>query len=233
MPTHELEDVLRQLLDHRSSTSLSTSSSSFARSGNLASSPCVFLSHKSLPWIIDSSASDHMSGSSDIFSAYKPFSDQDKVKIADGTVSSIFGKGLVHVTPTIPLFSVLHVPNFSVNLLSLSCLTQDLNCSVTFFPVHCLFQDLVTRRTISSGSAKNGLYVLDQPDKLAYSSTTSPTILDDLWLWHWHLGHPSFYLLKIYFHLVSQIIMCLSFFVSLVNLENNTELLLLLVLIKV
>ncbi|XP_028106008.1 uncharacterized protein LOC114305088 [Camellia sinensis] len=115
----ELEDALRQLLDRRSSTALSTASSSFARSG------------------------------------------QDKVRIADGTVSSISGKGLVQVTPTMHLSSVLHVPKFSVNLLSLSRLTQDLNCCVTFFPDHCLFQDLVTGRTIGSGSAENGLYFLD------------------------------------------------------------------------
>ncbi|KAF5942914.1 hypothetical protein HYC85_020556 [Camellia sinensis] len=131
----ELEDALRQLLDRRSSTALSTASSSFARSGNLASSPCAFLCHPSLPWIIDSGASDHMSGSSDLFSVYKPSSGQDKVRIADGTVSSISGTGLVH--------------------------------------------DLITGRTIGSGSAENGLYFLDQPDKLAYSTTTSSTTSAD------------------------------------------------------
>ncbi|KAL7163773.1 hypothetical protein ACSBR2_039821 [Camellia fascicularis] len=49
-------------------------------------------------------------------------------------------------------------------------------------------QDLVTRRTIGSGSAENGLYFLDQPDQLAHSSTTSPTTQDDLWQWHRRLG---------------------------------------------
>ncbi|XP_028061865.1 uncharacterized protein LOC114265298 [Camellia sinensis] len=109
MTTHELEDVLHHLLDHQSSTALSTSSLSFARSGNLVSSSCVFLSHTTLPWIINSSTSDHMSGSSDLFSSYKPSLGQDKVRIADGTISSISGKGLVHATPTLPLSSVLHV----------------------------------------------------------------------------------------------------------------------------
>ena len=111
------------MLDRRSSTALSKASSPFDHSGNLDSSPCVFLCHKSLPWIIDFGAFDHMSGSSDLFSVYKPSSGQDKVRIADGTVSSISRKGLVHVTPTIHLSSVLHVPNFSVNLLSLRRLT--------------------------------------------------------------------------------------------------------------
>jgi len=58
-----------------------------------------------------------------ISSVYKPSSGQDKVRIANGTVSSVSGKGLVQVTLTIHLSSVLHVLNFSVNLLSLSRLT--------------------------------------------------------------------------------------------------------------
>ncbi|XP_028122741.1 uncharacterized protein LOC114319876 [Camellia sinensis] len=97
MTTPELKDALCHLLDRQSSTALSTSSSLFARSVNLAFSPRVFLSHKSLPWIIDSGALDHMSGFSDLFSAYKPSLGQDKVRIADGTVSSISGKGPCHV----------------------------------------------------------------------------------------------------------------------------------------
>lgn len=74
--------------------------------------------------IIDSSVSDHMSRSSDLFSNYTPTSGQDKVRIADGTISSVFGKDLIHAIPSLPLSSILHVPNFSVNLLlSLSHLT--------------------------------------------------------------------------------------------------------------
>ncbi|XP_028075721.1 uncharacterized protein LOC114277963 [Camellia sinensis] len=61
-----------------------------------------------------------MSGSSDLFSAYTPSSRQDKVRIADGTISSVSGKCVIHATASIPLSFVLHVPDFSVNLLSLS-----------------------------------------------------------------------------------------------------------------
>ncbi|CAL5407601.1 unnamed protein product [Camellia sinensis] len=50
------------------------------------------------------------------------------------------------------------------------------------------FADIVTRKTIDSGSTENGLYFLDQPDKLAHSSTTGPTTTDDIWLWHRRLG---------------------------------------------
>ena len=80
-----------------------------------------------------------MSPSSNIFSDYKPYSGPDKVRIADGTFSSVSGKGLIHATPSLPLTSVLHVPRFSHTLLSLSRITRDLNCSVTFFSFSLCF----------------------------------------------------------------------------------------------
>ncbi|GMQ11728.1 hypothetical protein CsSME_00054234 [Camellia sinensis var. sinensis] len=55
--------------------------------------------------------------------------------------------------------------------------------------------DLITRRTIGSGRAEHGLYILDQANKVAHHSIQSPTTKDDLWLWHRRLGHPSFSLL--------------------------------------
>ncbi|XP_028094612.1 cysteine--tRNA ligase, chloroplastic/mitochondrial isoform X3 [Camellia sinensis] len=62
--------------------------------------------------------------------------------------------------------------------------------------VFYVYQDLITRRTIGSGSAENGLYFLDQPNKLAYHSIQFLTTKEDLWRWHWRLGHPSFHLLR-------------------------------------
>ena len=137
-----------------------------------------------------------MSGSSDLFSAYTPSSGQDKVRIADGTISLVSGKGLIHATASLLLPSVLHVTNFSVYFLSLSRITRDLNCSVTFFPDYCLFQDLITRKMIGSGRHENGLCILDQADKLAHSSIQFPSTKEDIWLWHHRLGYPSFLLLK-------------------------------------
>ncbi|GMP93315.1 hypothetical protein CsSME_00043203 [Camellia sinensis var. sinensis] len=134
MSTFEFEDTLRHLLDRRtSSTPTSASSSLFAHSDNLVSSTSVFLSHKTLPWIIDSGASDHTTRSFDLFSEYKPYLGKEKVRIDVGIISSISRKGLIHLSSSLPLSSVLHVPSFSDNLLSLSHLTRDLNCNVIFF----------------------------------------------------------------------------------------------------
>ena len=95
----------------------------------------AFISHSALSWIIDSSASDHMTGQSIFFSFYTPYMGPDKVKIANGTFfSSVFGKCLVHTTPSLSLSSILYVSNFVANLyLLVVSLVFELQCNIFFF----------------------------------------------------------------------------------------------------
>ena len=114
--------------------------------------------------------SDHMTGLSTSFSTYTPCSGRDKVRTADGSLSSISGKDVINVSP-LSLSSVLHVLNFLTNLLSISRITHDLNHSVTFYPSHCVFQDLHTKRTIGSGREENDLYFLAPSEIESQGST--------------------------------------------------------------
>lgn len=100
-----------------------------------------------------------MTGMSSLFSTYQVCSGRDKVRIADGSYSSITGKGDIHATPFMPLSSVFHVPNFSLNLLSISHITKSINYNVTFFSSHCVFQDLEMRMS-DRGFERDGLYLL-------------------------------------------------------------------------
>ena len=73
------------------------------------------------------------------------------VRIADGSTVHIRNKGDVSLSPHITLTSVLHVPNFAYNLLSVSRLTRDLDCVVPFSPHSCLLQDRVSRKIFGGG----------------------------------------------------------------------------------
>ena len=64
-------------------------------------------------------------------------------------------------TPSIPLTSVLSLPNLSFNLMYVSKLTRALKCYISFFPDFCLFQDLMTKQIIGRGRESGGLYILD------------------------------------------------------------------------
>ncbi|KAI5412874.1 hypothetical protein KIW84_057482 [Lathyrus oleraceus] len=118
----------------------------------------VSLSHT---WIVDSGASDHMTSESTLFSSYSPCAGNQKIKITDGSFSAIAGKGSVVLSPMLTLKNVLHVPNLSCNLISVSKLAQDINFQTNFFRSHCVFQDLNSGKMIGSAKESGGLYYLD------------------------------------------------------------------------
>ncbi|RVW39537.1 Retrovirus-related Pol polyprotein from transposon RE1 [Vitis vinifera] len=91
------------------SPQFSNPSCSLAQQGNyLIAALSSIKSNVHCPWIIDSGATDHMTGSSQIFSSYKPCAGNKKIKIADGSLSAIAGKGSVFISPSLTLHNVLH-----------------------------------------------------------------------------------------------------------------------------
>jgi hypothetical protein len=73
-----------------------------------------------LDWIIGLGASKHVTGSFNSFASYNPYTHLETIQTADRTSQPIRGLGLVGCTPHLTLPSVLHVPSFPVNLLSIS-----------------------------------------------------------------------------------------------------------------
>ena len=74
----------------------------------------------------------------------------------------------------------------------MSKLTHTLNCSISFFPDHCLIQDLSTKQIIGRGRESGGLYILET-EVSKYVACSEVVIPFDL---HCHMGHPSLPLLK-------------------------------------
>ncbi|XP_058185569.1 receptor-like protein kinase FERONIA [Rhododendron vialii] len=114
--------------------------STIAPTSTAAFSTSIPANASSFPWIIDSGATDHMTGRSSFFDSYSTYSGKDKVRVADGSLSGVIsGKGSIRCSPTLPLSLVLRVPNFPTNLLS----------------------ELGTRKVIGSGRSCDGLYYLE------------------------------------------------------------------------
>ena len=101
-------------------------------------------------WIIDSGASDHMTYDKSYFTILSP-PPVPYVTNANGEPFPVVGTGSVRITPTIELRNVLYVPALSHHLISVPQLNADAQCSVTFFPMYVIFQDLLTGRVIGRG----------------------------------------------------------------------------------
>jgi hypothetical protein len=113
-------------------------------------------------WIIDSGASKHMTPYPIMFKTYKPMPGRDKVQTVNDSLCSIARVEDVTCTSELKLSSILHVPNFINNLLSISQLVDDLNYVVSLSRTHVVLQELKTRKVISIGKRSEGLYRLKQ-----------------------------------------------------------------------
>ena len=73
------------------------------------------------------------------------------VKIDNDTQSYVLDNEVVQATPFLTLTDVLYIPWFFISLMSINQFTKHNNCKITFFPSHCVFQDLSTGKMIGSG----------------------------------------------------------------------------------
>ena len=103
-----------------------------------------------------------MTSTSGLLSELEHSSSLPNVTLADGSTTTVSGLGTANLSPNLSLSSVLYIPDFPFNLLSISKLTKILNCATIFLSTHYIFQDLKTMKIIGGGHEANGLYYLDR-----------------------------------------------------------------------
>ena len=108
------------------------------------------------------------------------------ITLANESQTMAKGIGLTCPLPFVPFTSVLYVPDYPFNLISINKLTRDLNCLITFFDNSITLQDRSTGRTIGIGHEFQGLFHLNSP-----SSSTTFTSMDTPLLIHSRLGHTN------------------------------------------
>ena len=184
------------------SNNSSSPSSFFAQSGNTFSALNISKYLVSKPWIIDSRASNHMTNDLNCFHLYNHGSNIGKVTIADRSFVLIIGKGSVSVSSSLTLDSILHVPKISCNVLSINKVTKSWNSCVTFYPTHCIFQDLAPGKRIGSVKGREGLYYLNpkaSKSNQAYVSKAAEEKEREIWLLHFRYGNLNFISIKTIF----------------------------------
>ena len=78
--------------------------------------------------------------------------------------------------------------------MSVSQVTDELNCVVLIYPTFYLLQDIFNKEIIGRGTKMGGLYYLDDfsSGKANHMHHQVSSKERQIWLWHRRLRHPSF-----------------------------------------
>ena len=133
--------------------------------------------------MLDSGATNHMTGSKDMLVDVKPNSFNTCVTYGDGSSSKVLGLGKVVVSPDTTIVDVMLVETLSYNLLSIAQLAS--MGFATFFDVGIVV--LLWSKTLTVafiGHVENGLYVVDFDKKPTKAAKCLAAKTDVGWLWH-------------------------------------------------
>ena len=130
-------------------------------------------------WVLDSGATGHTCCSREDFGSLVKLPKDKKVYMGDGSEVPAYGIGTVELNANLVLKGVHYVPDFTVNLCSVSTLDRD-GLTVTFGNMHCAISRDGENVICRTGNA--GLYTLNNDDETAFVTATAT-------LWHRGLGH--------------------------------------------
>lgn len=146
-------------------------------------------------WIIDSGTTHHVAHDRNLFIELTD-SVSTSVTLPTGLGIKIARTGSIRLHDSLILRNVLYLPDFRLNLMSVSQLTKDLGYRVIFDLAVCFIQDPIKGWMIGKGEQISKLYVLDAGElagstfiQQQYASCSNVVV--DVSLWHNRLGHPS------------------------------------------
>lgn len=143
-------------------------------------------------WYPDSGATAHVTSTTAGLNSLTPYNGSETIMAADGNCLPITHVGSANLSVSsgsLPLHDILVCPSVQKPLLSVSKLCEDYPCGV-FFDSHKVYiLDLETKKVLTKGPRRNGLYVLENQNYKAFYSTRQQAT--DLLIWHHRLGHAS------------------------------------------
>lgn len=135
-------------------------------------------------WLIDSAASNHMTGSADLLKNVHHYHGSDRIRVANGNHLSITAGG------DIPPFNNAYLaPRLSNNFLSVGQL-MDNNFDVHFSRDGCAVQDQVSGKVIAKEPNVGRLFPLHL-SILSNVSLACSAVVNKSEVWHKRLGHPN------------------------------------------
>lgn len=99
-------------------------------------------------WIIDSRATDHMTNYLKLLNNLNTLHDpmKNNVHLPNGKTMVLKDQGKCNISCDHTIDSVLYVPDFNYNLMSISKMTREFQCSVLFFPTFVFFRTYILEK---------------------------------------------------------------------------------------
>ena len=154
-------------------------------------------------WIIDSGATNHISGYLGHFLSIKRFREPRAIRIANGSIVQAYGYGSTAVTAALQLPTVWYAPEFDqTSLISVNMLNSD-GIEVRFLPNKAVI-GLRGSVQLFTGYEHNGLRKINQSEtafisqearlqsETSQSTPISTATETDIELWHRRLGHTNY-----------------------------------------
>ena len=138
-------------------------------------------------WIIDTGASNHMTGSIDFLTEISVMAPV-YIKLPDGRFTVANQQGKVSLGSHLQLSNVFFVDGLQCHLISVSQLTRDRGCLFQISDKLCVVQDRTTQMLIGAGEQLNGLYFFRGMDDPVMVHAMEVQLVD---VWHRPLGHPA------------------------------------------
>ena len=142
---------------------------------------------KQVSWIIDTRASDHMTGILNNLHNLRGIIPRI-VGLPNGNTTVAIKEGALSLDRGITLENVLYVSGLTCNLISMSQFIDHLNCIVIFTRNMCVMQDHTLRTLIGVGERRDGLYYFKGTPRISAFKIDKVASLD---ICHRRLGHPS------------------------------------------
>lgn len=168
-------------------TSPAPSTASWDTSGLIQALHAASL-HQPADWLMDTGASQHMTGDNGNLSSYHSFSlpYSHHVVVGNGSLVPVLGSS----TATLPTahtsfkwHNVLHTSNLIKNLISMRKFACDNNCSVEFDIFGFSVKDLVSRREIMRSNSVGDLYPFGGSGSITSLAALSACLATSK-LWH-------------------------------------------------
>jgi len=192
-----------QRYDTDSNNSINSNATEFFASTNEFFEPSILGAPSMVTdphWYPDSGATHHLTSDFNAFTTNSNYNGTEDVKLGNGSGTPIAHIGsATYITPynniVIHLNQLLHVPNMTKNLISVSKFAKDNNVFFEFYSDYFLVKQQDTNRIILQGKLKYGLYVFPP-----FTHKLKPTVCNisvnfvcsKFQPWHNRLGHASY-----------------------------------------